>query len=997
VVVVVAPSGRDGPERLRQGGARVIVVGATVAASELVGFDARPGLPTLPLPDASTHAVVCIEAWGGLDAARRTATLAEARRVLVPDGLCIVWSRSPRERGDAGVDFWTLEREVAATFDQVQMFAQLPWRGVSLAPVLDDDRALGVVVREGLLAAPPEATHYLAIGAAPAGRDRLAQAVQCVLVPLSTDPGGEGPTALFEAPTFEPAPPAIVEREPAVDRESIEREAIERERQNQRKLERDWQAEREATARERRAEREAAAHERQVDREAAAREHAEQHTRLVERVEQAERELAAARQEVAAAEAMVGTQRNDLTILTRSLRELEQAAARDTERAGQRERELDERNAAIAGMRARIEALLAERDTLARQLEVSAVERESARNLSVRLETEVELARKRAGASEDRLAERIAEASRLGADVSMLRERAEHQERALALARQRADELSATAALSVEQGRMQAEIAFDRDRLREELARRTAALEKLEERMWATRDEAQRERIELVKQTSELERVREQLDRARAIEVDKGHDIERLGAELRRLEVERSEMLSAIRSRDEELARLRRELDAMASRSDDLQRLRGELDARGMELAEASTRLEQALGRERDAQQAAKRREQQLVEAGAELERLRAEAEQSRGFGRGLQSELDVRLVELEQLAASVGDLQAQVETARVERREHESRAAELQHQLEQLAAERDVLRRHLREREQELDDVASAQESSGAELFLLRRELEATAEANERLADALRRPGAPGGGDGAPQTEGWPVEAVAEVMRLRGELEAALRAAAPPAREGAEDGGDRTRWRRLQLELEIRAREHEHVLAQLDGAEQRIWEMSDASDRNAARLAAGLAQLEKQRELFDETLEELEVTRNLLAAAQARGIEQSRLLASERAKLARLGMSDAAPRLVEPDGIEDLFAELDAADRTGDVQPILLPTAATLAQVAGDRRTVDERRTDRRPAATDAGVPAAVGDTPSSSGSRPIDLTPPGSPRVVVEPLGDDGWREGD
>lgn len=957
VVVVVAPQGRDGPVRLRHGGARVIVVGAAPSlAPDLAGFDLRPGVPGLPLPDASTHAVVCIESWASIDATRRLAMLNEARRVLAPDGLCVVWSRSPRTGDDPGVDFWTMEREVGQVFEQTQMFAQLPWRGVSLAPVLDDDRTLGVVVREGLLADPPEATHYLALAGSAAARGRIAEAVECVLVPMPEGAAVEIPVA----PVLPVAPviaPVVDDRVRLADAELRERE---RERERDRERDRN-----------------------------------EQRAQLVERAEHAERDLASARQSVVAAEAVVGTHRNDLTILTRSLRELEQAAARDTERASQRERDLDERNAAIAGLRGRTEALVAERDSLARQLEVAAVERESARNLTVRLETEVELARKRAGANEDRLADRIAEASRLGAEVSMLRERADQLERALVIARQRAEELSASAAQSAEQGRMQAEIAFDRDRLREDLTRRTAALEKLEERMWSTRDDAQRERIELVKQTSELERAREELQRSRAVEVQKGHDIERLGGELRRLEVERSDALSSIRARDEETARLRRELDAMASRSDDLQRLRTELDARGLEAADASARLEQALVRERDAQQVAKRREQQLIEAGRELERLRTEAEQSRGFGRGLQSELDVRLVELEQLAASVGDLQHQVESSRVERREHEARASELQHQLEQIAAERDVLRRHLREREQELDDVASAQESSGAELFLLRRELEATAEANERLADALRRPDNGDGASEGPRTEGWPAEAVAEVMRLRAELETTIRSMPAPGREGGDDSSDRARWRRLQLELEIRAREHEHALAQLDGAEQRIWEMSDATDRNAARLAAGLAQLEKQRELFDETLEELEVTRNLLAASQARGIEQSRLLASERAKLARLGMNDAAPRLVEPDAIEDLFADLDAADQTGEVQPILLPTAATLAQVAGDRRTGSS---ERRPAATDAaGVPTAMSDAPSSAGSRPIDLTPPGSPRVVVEPLGDDGWRDGD
>ncbi|MFO0634501.1 MAG: hypothetical protein U0168_16780 [Nannocystaceae bacterium] len=500
----------------------------------------------------------------------------------------------------------------------------------------------------------------------------------------------------------------------------------------------------------------------------------------------------------------------------------------------------------------------------------------------------------------------------------------------------------------------------------------------------------------MVKLGGELERVREQLERARQAELARTDELERLAGELRRLEVDRADALATLRTRDDELVRLRRELDAMASRSNDLQQLRVELDARSRELVEAGGALEQARARERELQTAVKRREQQLVEAGVELERLRSELEHHRGLGGGLQSELDVRMLELEQLAAGVSNLQQQVESLRVERNEADARAHDLQSQLEQMAAERELLRRHLREREQELADVASAQESSGAELYLLRRELENAAETNERLSESLR-----GGNEDDDALEArarrWPPDAVAEIMRLRAEL--AARSGDAAVREGDggradEGGGDRARLRRLQLEIEIRAQEHEQVLAQLDAAEQRIWEMSDASDRNAARLAAGLAQLEKQREQLDDTLEELEVTRGQLAAAQARGIEQERLLASERAKLTRLGAAtDANGSSLDVDAVDALFADLDDG-APGDAQPILLPTAATLAQVAAERRQE-----------ASAGVPTIVSDagsqpgsaqasTPGAqSGSRPIELR--SSPRVVVEPLDDDAWKE--
>ncbi|HWB77161.1 MAG TPA: hypothetical protein VG755_19475, partial [Nannocystaceae bacterium] len=510
-----------------------------------------------------------------------------------------------------------------------------------------------------------------------------------------------------------------------------------------------------------------------------------------------------------------------------------------------------------------------------------------------------------------------------------------------------------------------------------------AALEKLEERLWTARDETQRERLDTVKLSGELERLKEQLERTRAVESSKAADIERLGSELRRIELERNEATGMLRAREDELARMRRELDALASSSDDLQRLRTELDVRARELAELGTQLEHARATQREAENALRRREQQLVDAGAELERLHRELDERTLVASGVQGELDVRMVELEQLAASIGDLQQQVEALREDRRQGESRAVELQRQVEELAAERELLRRHLREREQELDDVASAQESSGAELILLRRELEAASEANERLTESLNAGAVEGEDEERARMRDWPDAAVAEVLRLRAELGSRRDSSElTAARERVEDAtGDRGRLRRVQLELDIRAQEHEHVLALLDGAEQRIWEMTDASDRNAARLAAGLAQLEKQREQLDDTLEELEVTRNLLATAQARNIEQERLLASERAKLARVGLGaePATSSGNESDNVDELFADLDAGYRSSvDAQPILLPTAATRAAAAADRRA--------------DGVPQPVTDTGSAgSGSRAIELR--SSPRVVVEPLADDAW----
>src|SRR5690606_24389126 len=161
-----------------------------------------------------------------------------------------------------------------------------------------------------------------------------------------------------------------------------------------------------------------------------------------------------------------------------------------------------------------------------------------------------------------------------------------------------------------------------------------------------------------------------------------------------------------------------------------------------------------------------------------------------------------------------------------------------------------------------------------------------------------------------------------------------------------------------------------------LAAAEQRTWEMTDASDRNAARLAASLAQLERHKEQLDETFEELEATRKLLAAAQARALEQERLLASERAKLARAGIESDGPSAAAAVSVDDLFADLDMS--SVDLQP---PPFA-------------EGKEDARPSNGEAeveyGIPSPVSDAGSTTtGSGIIDVRP--GPRLVVEALESD------
>ena len=304
---------------------------------------------------------------------------------------------------------------------------------------------------------------------------------------------------------------------------------------------------------------------------------------------------------------------------------------------------------------------------------------------------------------------------------------------------------------------------------------------------------------------------------------------------------------------------------------------------------------------------------------------------------------------------------------------------------LERSRGEQESLRRRLREREQELEDISSANESSGVELYKLRRELEAAAQANEQLEQALDLGPNVDSAEGVTISTDWPDPAVEAVRRLKSQLAAQSRRHAEQlaARSREASSGQPTdkRVAALRLEIEIRAEEQEHMLRQLDAAEQQIWEMTDAADRNAARLAASLAQLEKHKEELDETRDELEVARKLLEAAEARALEQERLLASERAKLARVGAekkAEASPASFDQ-GIDELFADLDgnpdgpkmveleAPDGAAPVRPLHPPDVA--------------------------GVPTAVAD-PSSS-KRHITGEMPRAPRMVVEAIEDEGGED--
>ena len=900
-IVVAAPADMDGPSRLVQADARrVVLVGECPWATPEV--EVRRGIPELPLPDGDADVIVCVEAYATLPPVVRRQLVREAHRVLRRGGMFVA-SVPASSSGDEDADFWALESELGEAFIGTTMVAQMPWEGVSLAPVLDDERVPTVSLEETLLEQAPEATHYLAVAfrgyPAPDVFERLRS--ECLLVPVPGRAPEPAPIMVHEQPEQpvapEPEPPPMVEEPEPVD------------------------------------------------------------VGLQQRIAELETQLEA--------------RDTDIRVLSGNLEALEASLSRVSERAEARGRELEVVQKERRDLQLAVESLGRERDATTRNLEMATAERAGAQQLSDRVEAELEQARRRLTEQTRELSERSAEASRLSGELAAVKDRLANQEAALEQTRSRAEELTRTAARQDEQSRMLAEIAADRDRLREELKRRTESIQSLEERLWTAREDVQKERLEAVRIASEVERLRDAAERSQQAEREGRAKIEELSGELRGIEVQRADAMALLRSRDEQVERMQQDLRALTSESADVDGLRAELAERSRALGEVRGQLEQVKTRAAEASQLAKRREEQLSRAGEDLRKLEQRVETAEGEAAGLQSELEVKSLEVEQLAASVADLQAQLDDTRQSRTQTEDVSRDLQRRLELNTEELDQLRNRLRSRDQELADIVAARETSGVELYKLRQELEATSQVNEALEATLEQ-GVIASTSSSPALEaGWPDDAVSEIRRLRAQLVAQTRRHAEQLERLQKDGGRvadedelRKRLRRAELEAQVRADEQEHLLTLLESAEQRIWEMNDASDRNAARLAAGLAQLEKTKEQLDETLDELEVTRKQLAASQARALEQERLAASERAKLVRAG--------IDPDGLPNVGADDEDpfADFTDDKMIELLPSAGK-----------QERET---------GAPTTEVRDQTGSASSSVRVE---GPRIVVEAVDDDDW----
>ena len=527
--------------------------------------------------------------------------------------------------------------------------------------------------------------------------------------------------------------------------------------------------------------------------------------------------------------------------------------------------------------------------------------------LAERLRRERDGLRERAAMLTQELRHAHAQAIDAGAELHELRRRVDTQranddeptaaldgalrDDAAAMTRVLVDE--APAIVTPEAQRPTADVVLDRDRLREELTRRTADLQALETRLWQSEEEVQRERLENVRLVTDVDRLREQVDRSRIVEHERMQELERLGHELRRLELAYAELQGLYTTGDHRL----RELEETMERGDDPPEL-VELEAQVRDL---KGERDQAQALERAAIDQARRRDRELAEAARTIRELRRSIEEHASVAANLRGELTVMQVEVEQLGAAVPALQERLRDHQRTILEREEEAAELQRRLEESVAEQQELRQRLRRYKQDLEAATNAKETIEQDLDRLRGEVDAKRRSVEQLQQLV----ALGAGTGRGTADDHELQALRALLAQQ-TGEHAERLAQQEQQQRLLNEHQREKLARVQLEASIRAEEQEYLLYQLDTAEQRIWEMTDATDRSAARLAAGLAQLEKQKEQYEDLIDQLEVARTLLAEAQDQIVELARQMASDKAKLARLTLEPGVRVEVEDDEAAD-------------------------------------------------------------------------------------------
>lgn len=943
-VAVVSPAGPEGPRRLAAAGAaRVLVLGAGFEPSPRVEVWAGP-LATplqLPLRDASVDALLCIEAHATLGPEGRAALVQEARRVLRAAGVLVIWSDGQAET----------EAELRTAFPQVLALGQQRWSGVRFAPVAEPHASLRLA--DDLLAEPVSAGPVLLLASRAELSPLLAEGV---LVPMVEEAVPAAPVVASAGPAVASAEvaesegasdgPGVTEAaagdEPAVTKQASDESGV------------------------------TAADESGVTDEVAVVASDESGVTVVvaspESAVTAEPVPAASDEAAVTAEPVIAARSEPALVVAVSSESVLAPVTASPEGASgvvaspslatglapatsdasvsvaaprfERAPQLPELPKPIAGLpvRSPVPSLgpIDDSDVLAALFDAPTVspaapvlagpapvlagptagpELAALREQLAGLNAEREGLRQQAATLAEALTQAQAEAIDARAELHALRGRAEQQPAAITeeapptrpeleaigihdssmITRVLVDEVAPMVA--PETPRPSADVALDRDRLREELTRRTADMQALETRLWESEEEVQKERLENVRLVTDVDRLREQVDRSRVVEHERVQELERLGHELRKLELQYAEQQGLLATGEQRL----RELEASAAGEQhppDVEELR-------QQVRELGAQRDQAQALERSASELARRRERELADATRTIRELRRSVEEHASISANLRGELAVIQVEVEQYQATVPRLQERLRDQQKKTLEREEEAAELQRRLEGAVTEQQHLRQRLRRHKQESEGLAAVRDALEVDLYRLRGELEARRKVVEQLQQLVAL--GTGNGRGA-SDEGAELQGLRAMLAEQASQHAEqLARAEQQQRQSVES--ERARLKRSQLEAAIRGEEQEFLLYQLDTAEQRIWEMTDATDRSAARLAAGLAQLEKQKEQYEDLIDQLEVSRNLLAEAQGQIVELERQLANERAKLARLTLEPGVRIDVEDDEAPDTGA----------------------------------------------------------------------------------------
>jgi hypothetical protein len=166
VVLDLFPARPEGPRRLERAGARQILTWS------------RPEGP-LDVDPEEIDVVLCLS-WLDADtpAADWERWLAEARRVVKPDGMCIV--RVPAD-GPSGVELPVLERRLSAHFPGARIVEEGWFAGASFVVSGTDD----VAVQEALHPLPGPPTHHVAFCGVDAEMTSRWWSAESLLVPVA--------------------------------------------------------------------------------------------------------------------------------------------------------------------------------------------------------------------------------------------------------------------------------------------------------------------------------------------------------------------------------------------------------------------------------------------------------------------------------------------------------------------------------------------------------------------------------------------------------------------------------------------------------------------------------------------------------------------------------------------------------------------------------------------------------------------------------------------